>query len=98
MRAASWASGKVGPEGQVDAEETDPLVVGRVRFEIFSHAIEVAAADEDAVGGGERVVQKAEVRRAGERVLVDRERVERGLAEGGHGQQKESEGAHDPRV
>ena len=53
--------GEVGAKGQIDAEEAHALIVGGIGLEVFSDPVEVAAADEDAVGGGERVVEEAEV-------------------------------------
>ena len=82
--------GEVRAEREVDAEEADAAVVGGVRAEVGADGEEMAVADEDAVGGGEGLVQRAEIGGAVELVLIEGEGVER-LRGGGSGQQDRKE-------
>ena len=71
---------KIGAEREIHAEEADPRIVGGVRGEIGSDREEVAVADEHAVRRPERVIERTEIGRAVEIVLIERERVQgRGL-------------------
>ena len=51
----------------------------------------MSAADQDAVGGRQGAVQAAEVRRAGELVLIDRELVQPLGGQGRQGAEQEKE-------
>jgi len=70
------ASGEVSSESEVDAVEAGALVIVRVRREIGADCEEVAVANEDPAGGRQRVIEKAEVGRAGQIVLVEAELIE----------------------
>jgi len=75
--------GERGAEGKVDAEQAHWIAADL--------AIEVTIADDERVGGRQRLVQGAEVGGPGQRVLVNCEEIEARLAAHGAGQQQQQE-------
>lgn len=65
--------GEVRAEGHIDAEEANAQVIFGVGLEIGSNSVEVAGMGDDAVFRLERLIQRAEVGRAGEGILVNLE-------------------------
>src|SRR5207244_4363278 len=68
---------KVRAEGQVDAVESDALVIFGIRRKVVADRMEVPVLNEYAVSASQGMVQETEIGSAPQVILVNRERINR---------------------